>query len=306
MSESAGRYRINVVAELTGVPAPTLRAWERRYGIPAPARTASAYRLYSESDVRMVRQLRDLCARGVAIAEAARVVKAQGDHEAPVEVTEGEDAWSLARRRIVEAAQSFDPAAIEREVAQTAYLGSAAAVFEHVLAPALREVGDLWHAGEISVAQEHLTSGAVMSLVRTFARLVQPAPPAPLVLLACVEDEEHVIGLYGAALRLASWGLRTVELGARTPATALSEAVASVKPDAVGLSVVIAPEPSRGAAMVGAYADACGALPWFVGGAGAAGVRDEVTRRGGLLVGEDLAGARGAIDAALARRQSRA
>ncbi|MEZ4406063.1 MAG: hypothetical protein R3A52_06275 [Polyangiales bacterium] len=126
------------------------------------------------------------------------------------------------------------------------------------------------------------------------------------MLLACVEDEEHVIGLYGAALRLASWGLRTVELGARTPAAALSEAVASVKPDAVGLSVVIAPEPSRVAAMVSAYADACGALPWFVGGAGAAGVREAVTRRGGLVVGEDLAGARGAIEAALARRASRA
>ena len=39
-----GRYRIQSVAEMTGVSAATLRAWERRYGIPAPRRTAAAYR----------------------------------------------------------------------------------------------------------------------------------------------------------------------------------------------------------------------------------------------------------------------
>ena len=42
MKESVGRYRIHAVAEATGVPAATLRAWERRYGIPAPVRTTSA------------------------------------------------------------------------------------------------------------------------------------------------------------------------------------------------------------------------------------------------------------------------
>jgi DNA-binding transcriptional MerR regulator len=74
MSEANGRFRIQVVSELTAVPAPTLRAWERRYGIPTPARTASAYRLYSDHDVAMVRRLRDLCANGMSIAEAARMI----------------------------------------------------------------------------------------------------------------------------------------------------------------------------------------------------------------------------------------
>ena len=50
------RYRINAVAEMTGVPAPTLRAWERRYGIPRPGRSESSYRLYSDADVADGRQ----------------------------------------------------------------------------------------------------------------------------------------------------------------------------------------------------------------------------------------------------------
>jgi len=54
-----GRYRIQAVADMTGIPAATLRAWERRYGVPAPARTDASYRLYSEGDVELVRKLRD-------------------------------------------------------------------------------------------------------------------------------------------------------------------------------------------------------------------------------------------------------
>ena len=45
------RYRIQTVSQMTGIPAATLRAWERRYGFPEPERTQSSYRLYSEQDI---------------------------------------------------------------------------------------------------------------------------------------------------------------------------------------------------------------------------------------------------------------
>ncbi len=128
MSEATGRFRIQVVSELTGVPAPTLRAWERRYGIPTPARTASAYRLYSDHDVAMVRRLRDLCANGMSIAEAARMVKASEDGAATLETADG-DPFTVATRRLLDAVLAFDTRAVEREVARAQYLGSAASVF---------------------------------------------------------------------------------------------------------------------------------------------------------------------------------
>ena len=74
----SGRYRIRVVSEMTGIPSATLRAWERRYGIPSPQRTASSYRLYSDFDVETVRQMRDLCDQGVSPSEAARMLKQRG------------------------------------------------------------------------------------------------------------------------------------------------------------------------------------------------------------------------------------
>lgn len=69
--DDRGRYRINWVAERTGVREGTLRAWERRYHIPKPARTPSGYRVYSADDVRQVKLMRALCERGMAPSEAA-------------------------------------------------------------------------------------------------------------------------------------------------------------------------------------------------------------------------------------------
>ena len=64
-------YRIHTVAEMTGVNPVTLRAWERRYGVPQPIRTPSAYRLYSDHDVQQIRRMLQLSESGLAASEAA-------------------------------------------------------------------------------------------------------------------------------------------------------------------------------------------------------------------------------------------
>lgn len=304
MSERDSRYRINVVAEMTGVPAPTLRAWERRYGIPTPSRTAAAYRLYSDRDVAMVRKLRDLCAGGLSIAEAAQMVL-KGEADTFIEAPGHLDAFEAATRRIVDAVIAFDPDLLEREVSRAVYLGSAVTVFEQVLGPVMRQVGDLWHAGTLSVAQEHLASEVVGSVVRALSRLVQPPAPSRRVLLAAFEDEEHVLGLYGVAIRLASWGIRSVDLGARTPPEALADAVARLSPDAVALTLTIALRPERAAATLERYAQACAGVPWFVGGAGAAAVATRVERLGGVVLAGEAATLRAAIEQALAVKPQR-
>lgn len=74
MSDEQGRYRINWVSEQTGISEATLRAWERRYRVPEPARTPSGYRVYSVNDVEKVRRMRELCAGGMSPSEAALAV----------------------------------------------------------------------------------------------------------------------------------------------------------------------------------------------------------------------------------------
>ena len=126
MAEPKSKYRIQAVAEMTGIPAATLRAWERRYGVPSPMRTESAYRLYSEADVDVIRKLRELTESGMAPAEAARVVQRLNETEAPI--TPGEDPFVRAQETILEAVENFDPLKLEVAVRRMMFLGSAPTV----------------------------------------------------------------------------------------------------------------------------------------------------------------------------------
>lgn len=63
-------YNTKAVVQQTSVPAPTLRAWERRYNLLSPERAGNAYRLYSERDIVMIRWLKERVDEGIAISQA--------------------------------------------------------------------------------------------------------------------------------------------------------------------------------------------------------------------------------------------
>ena len=53
-------YTIKQAAARTGLTIPTIRAWERRYAIVTPARTAAGYRLYDEAAIERLAAMRTL------------------------------------------------------------------------------------------------------------------------------------------------------------------------------------------------------------------------------------------------------
>ncbi len=288
VASARGRYRIQAVSSMTGIPAATLRAWERRYGVPTPARTTSSYRLYSDQDVELLRKLRDMCARGIAPAEAAKLVLANdllnegGGHE------ETTDAFAAHRERILGAVESFDAQLLEAEARSTLFFGSTATIVEKIIVPIMHDVGERWHRGELSIGQEHLTSEVLGNLARDLLRLVQPSEPLGTVLLACFPDETHVLPLYVVGFYFAQWGFRSIVLGARTPPDELAHAIASTSPSAIALSMTMTIDGVEADSIIEAYADACGALPWVVGGQGAKEHGVVIERHGGCVTPEDM------------------
>lgn len=304
MNDASPRYRIHAVSQLTGVPTATLRAWERRYGFPTPGRSSSAYRLYSDRDVDLVRRMRALIDEGIAPNEAARNLLESTRAEAEPALEPSADPFELAVDRIVDAAARLDTLALQAEVRRALLLDSGLAAFERVLRPALVKVGDLWHAGQLSVASEHFASHAITAATLDLLRLVSVPVDAPRVIVACFADEQHLIPMYGAALELAAWSYQPIIVGARTPPTAIARAVEALDPDLVGLSVTIAPHPASAAReLVDAYADACRSVPFVVGGAAAAGLAKWVEARGGIVAPDDPGERRRRIDEALAARR---
>jgi len=282
-TDAEGPFRIASVAEATGVPEPTLRAWERRYGIPSPERTDAGYRLYGRAEIAEVREMRRLCDEGMAASEAAGVLLARrgggrgGERQAQLE----KSPFELTAEAIVRAVEHFDDDALEAEVRRLLVMGSGSMVFDRAIAPALDIIGQRWHAGELSVAQEHFASQRFETLLRDLLRLSPGASADARVVLGSFADDEHQLGLLGTAIRLADWGLRPVLLGARTPPSAIRGTVAAVSPELVALSVTLPPTRVRARELVEEYAAACGTVPWLVGGAAAASVGDLVSKMGG-------------------------
>jgi MerR family transcriptional regulator, light-induced transcriptional regulator len=275
-----GPFRIHVAAELSGVPAATLRAWERRYGVPVPRRTASAYRLYAAEDVEQVTRMRELVGQGVSPAEAARIVRAGPAPLALETSPAAADGLELARSRLLAGAQRFDAAAIDGELARLSMLLDAITFYERVVSPLLVEVGRRWEAGTLSVAQEHLLSDRVEYALRAALRTLERSD-APLALFACIDQEQHVLGMLGAALKFAASGARVVVLGAMTPPSAIADAVRSMAPRMVGLSACLVPPSSR--ALMRAYGGACETTRWVVGGTSAGQLRAAVEAAGGQV-----------------------
>lgn len=91
-------------------------------------------------------------------------------------------------------------------------------VYLKVLMPAQREVGRLWHLGDLTVAEEHLVTHATQ---RAMAALVQSVPPeaanGKTMLAAAVAGNVHDIGLRAVSdvFQLAGW--RTIFLGGDVP-----------------------------------------------------------------------------------------
>ena len=285
-SAHVGRYRIQAMATMTGVSAPTLRAWERRYQIPQPQRTASAYRLYTDADVEQVRRMRDLCAAGHCAAQAASLVRQQVPLAGDAVV---QDPLQIMRNTLLEATLQYDEAGLQDCLRQVLTAGPASLLYEEVIAPVMVRVGELWSCGELSIAQEHLLTQHVETCLRNLLQLVQPVDATRVVLLGCLAGEHHTLGLYGVGLRFAGWGYRVVHLGARLPPEALQQAVAHVHPQLVGLSSSSMgmgrndAAPAQNIELCQAYAHACGETPWLVGGGTAEQVAEPVRQNGGLV-----------------------
>lgn len=235
-------YRINVAAEMSGVSEGLIRAWERRYGVLKPKRTPSGYRAYTESDIAVLKRLKQLTEEGVSIAEAVKLlpsikrdVREQSERGLPRPAAPGQaQKW---RNEILIAADRLDQQAIEAVLDEAMASLPPLSFWDEVLAPLQREVGERWHSGAMTVAEEHLVTQAARQRI---VSLLHQAPRRSKrhAVCACFPKEDHELGLMGAALRFRHAGWRVTFLGARTPVENLARVVRVVQPHVVALSCV--------------------------------------------------------------------
>jgi len=133
------------------------------------------------------------------------------------------------------AAERLDQQSVEAVLDEAMASMPPVAFWDEVLAPLQREVGERWHRGTLTIAEEHLVTQAARQRVIT---LLHQAPRRSKhhVVCACFPRDDHELGLMGAALRFRHAWWRVTFLGARTPPEHLARVVRVVLPQVVALS----------------------------------------------------------------------
>lgn len=241
-------YNLKAVLKETGLAADTLRAWERRYGLPAPQRTPGGHRLYSQYDVETIKWLMARQAEGLSISRAVDLWNEQtGSGTDPLaglaplafssaQTSTADTSLSALRDEWIAACLNFSETAAEQALNKAFSIFPVEAVCNEVIQKGMSEIGDLWYENNASVQQEHFASGLAM---RRLDALLN-ASPAPTrnetVLIGCPPGEWHTLTPLLLALFLRRRGLNVIYLGANVPAERFAETVQKVKANLVILS----------------------------------------------------------------------
>jgi DNA-binding transcriptional MerR regulator len=250
MRDRRGEARLNLkaVVQQTGIKPDTLRAWERRYGLPTPERSSGRHRLYSQGDVATIEWLTSRQREALSIKRAVkmyRLIKAEGrdsleaaapsaaptvpvrePHPVGRTVSELRDQW-------IDACLEYDEPRMQQLVSQAFALYSPETVVVELLQRAVAQIGDGWYDGTVTVQQKHFCSGIV---IRRPEALVIGAPPpsrSGRILLACPPQEHHVIGPLLLTYLLRRRGWEVLYLGASVPVERLGIMTEVTKPQLV-------------------------------------------------------------------------
>ncbi len=113
-------------------------------------------------------------------------------------------------------------------------------IFDLVIAPGMKVIGQRWLEGQLSIEQEHRASYETMDAITKLQTQIHFEPEKGLtVVCACPGEEQHEIGLRCASYMFESEGWLSHYLGARTPYTSIVNAVREMKPQAICLSVTM-------------------------------------------------------------------
>ncbi|HRW07505.1 MAG TPA: MerR family transcriptional regulator [Caldilineaceae bacterium] len=254
-------YNLKAVVQETGLKPDTLRAWERRYGLPAPRRTESGHRLYSQSDIDLLKWLMARQEDGMSISRAAELWRQlEAESKDPLQAmpvaptlttvsrmagygnaaatfgSNGDDTLSQLRDGWITSCLNFDEQSADEIITQAFALFPAEKVCLEVLQKGLGVIGEQWYLGNITVQQEHFASSLALRRVEALLAATPPPTRPGRILIGCPPDEAHTFVplMLTLLLRRRSWNV--IFLGANVPIQDFVLTVQTAKPQLVVLT----------------------------------------------------------------------
>lgn len=221
-------FPIGEVASQTGVNPVTLRAWERRYGLIKPLRTAKGHRMYTLEHIDKIHKVLDWLERGVAVSQVKRLLEeqtsAQSDSDSPWQTQQNQ--WLLWIEQLAE--RQLDEA-----FKNTMALYPPETLCQHLLLPLLAKLQQQWTLTDTArVEQVFFMTWLRTQLGSRIAHNNRLHSSAPLLIVSLSEQiMEPELWLCAWLASYAQCPVRVLEWP--IPAPDLALAMKRIKPSAV-------------------------------------------------------------------------
>lgn len=228
---------IRILSELTGVAPTTLRAWERRYGLLSPQRTAKGHRLYSQDDITLIKRVVIRLQDGVSISAAikdVRMAKGKNDQTLP-----GEDAqWPIFQHRMLKAIEHFDQAKLNGCYGEAISIYPFSLLCESLIIPVLNILEERWQNRANGTIERHFFTVFLRNKLGARLQHEVGKKHGSLLIIACLPTEFNEISALMFAIGATEHGYRTLYLGPNSPLAQLTAIAIRTKADAIVLSSV--------------------------------------------------------------------
>ena len=244
-------FNLKAVIRLTGLSADSLRAWERRYNLPAPGRTSGGQRIYSQRDIAIIRWLMAKRSEGISISNSVGLwhdlIRKGRD---PLEEDHPSSSIQAAnfssggmgsapdslRAQWLEACLNFNENLADQVVNRAFGLVNPETVCSEIFLKGMFEIGESWYQGKASIQQEHFAAGVARRRLGSLIASMPPSNREETILMCCPPGEEHTLPGTCLTFLLRRQGYKVIDLGANVPIAQLKETAESIQPRLVVLS----------------------------------------------------------------------
>jgi len=154
------KYSISDLEKLTGIKAPTIRIWEKRYGLITPERTETNIRFYSELQLQRLLNISLLNRHGFKISHIAGMTGEQIRAEV-IKISDSPGGDDGFLPDLIQAFSDLDEDHFERLLNSSILKLGFEQAFNHVVFPLLEKVNLMWQIGKISACQERFTHNLI-------------------------------------------------------------------------------------------------------------------------------------------------
>ena len=227
-------YPIRAISELTGIPTTTLRAWERRYGLLKPTRTAKGHRLYSAEDIDLIKEIVKLMKSNHTISEAIRIIK--NPELNAIVSSESEGHWAVYQQRMLKSIEHFNEQNLDTTYNEALSIYPIDMVTEQVIIPVLDTLGERWQERDAGIAEEHFFSAFLRNKLGARLHHESHRSRGNKILVCCLPGEYHELGVLLFCIAAIGHGYQILYLGNNMPPAQLSKVVERTDVAAVLLS----------------------------------------------------------------------